>query len=220
MDRLILVKPPKEKRTDSNMVWRLKKPVYGLNDAARAWFMTVKEELILYGCVQMPLDKSVFVYQPNGEFSGFLNIHVDDFLGAGNIDFHEKVIKRLKEKFQIGTEEHGDFTYVGWNIKQSGESNNTVTIDQIDYQETKISPVSVSSGRRNQPDYELSELEKTEFQQLLGKLQWITSQSRPDLRYKVLESSMKAASPRVSDLLNLNAIVKKLKKQTVTIMLP
>ena len=141
LDRLILVKPPKEKRTDSNMVWRLKKPVYGLNDAARAWFMTVKEELILYGCVQMPLDKSVFVYQPNGEFSGFLNIHVDDFLGAGNIDFHEKVIKRLKEKFQIGTEEHGDFTYVGWNIKQSGESNNTVTIDQIDYQETtRISP--------------------------------------------------------------------------------
>ena len=31
---------------------------------------------------------------------------------------------------------------------------------------------------------------------------------------------MKSASPRVSDLLNLNAIVKKLKKQTVTIMLP
>ena len=220
LDRLILVKPPKEKRTDNNMVWRLKKPVYGLNDAARAWYMTVKEELILYGCVQMPLDKSVFVYQPNEEFSGFLNVHVDDFLAAGNRDFHEKVLRRLKEKFQIGTEEYGDFNYVGWNIKQSAVSNNTVTIDQIDYQETKISPVSVSSGRRNQPDYELSELEKTEFQQLLGKLQWITSQSRPDLRYKVLESSMKAAKPRVSDLINLNAIVKKLKKQTVTIMLP
>jgi len=218
LDRLILVKPPKEQRTDANMVWRLKKGIYGLNDAARQWYLTVKNELLQYGCVQMPLDSSVFVYYTNGEFSGFLAVHVDDFLGAGSEEFHDKVIRRLKEKFQIGTEDEGEFTYVGWNIKQSMESK-TVTVDQIDYQAT-INPITISAARKNQPDYELSELEKSEFQQLLGKLQWITSQSRPDLRYKVLESSTRASKPTVNDLLSLNVIVKKLKKTTVTIMFP
>ena len=219
LTRLILVKPPKAQRTDDNMVWRLKKPIYGLKDAARAWFFTVKKELLKYGCVQMPLDNSVYVYhKSNQKFAGFLVIHVDDFLVAGNEEFYEKVILPLKQKFQIGTEEEGDFTYVGWNIKQSSD-NNTVSVDQIDYQES-INTVVVSPGRKNQPDYELSEVEKTEYQQLLGKLQWITSQSRPDIRFKVLESSTRAATPKVSDLLNLNTIVKKLKKNTVTIHFP
>lgn len=216
LDRLILVKPPKEFRTDENMVWRLKKPVYGLKDGARAWFLTVKKELLDYGCTQLQLDNSVYVYHSDGKLAGFLVVHVDDFLAAGNAEFEEKVLRRLAEKFQIGTEKEGEFTYVGWNIKQN---SHCITVDQIDYQKSII-PIEISTARKNQADYTLSDMEKKEYQQVLGKLQWITSQTRPDLRFRVLECSIKAAKPLVQDLINLNKVVNKLQKRTVVIMFP
>ena len=216
LDRLILVKPPKGYRTDDNTVWRLKKPVYGLKDGARAWFLTVKKELLDYGCTQLLLDNSVYVYHSGGVLAGFLVVHVDDFLAAGNVEFEEKVLKRLQAKFQIGTEKEGEFTYVGWTIKQN---SHCTTVDQIEYQKS-IKPITISAARKNQSDYALSDTEKKEYQQVLGKLQWITSQTRPDLRFRALECSVKAARPLVKDLLNLNTVVKKLQKRTVVIMYP
>jgi len=216
LSRLLLVKPPKQYRKDENMVWRLKKPVYGLVDGARSWFLTVKKELLEYGCTQLELDNSVYVYHSNGKLSGFLIIHVDDFLAAGDSEFKENVVVRLKTRFQIGSEKEGDFTYVGWNIKQS---SGCITIDQISYQNT-ITPIAITEARKQQHDFFLSDIEKKQYQQLLGKLQWITSQSRPDLRFRTLECSIKAAKPLVRDLQNINSVVKKLKQRTVTIMYP
>ena len=45
IQRKIFLKPPKE--YDEGKLWRLKKTVYGLCDAARAWYMRVKDELKL-----------------------------------------------------------------------------------------------------------------------------------------------------------------------------
>ena len=44
--REVHVQPPSEAREEEGWVWRLKKAVYGLGDAPREWFQTVKKYLI------------------------------------------------------------------------------------------------------------------------------------------------------------------------------
>ena len=63
----------------------------------------------------------------------------------------------------------------------------------------------------------MNDYEKKLYQQLLGKLQWISSQTRPDIRFSVLECSIKASKPKVEDIIKINRVVKKLKKNTVNI---
>ena len=105
----------------------------------------------------------------------------------------------------------GQFTYVGWEIHQTRKY---IDVDQIAYQ-VGIKPIQVNSSRSTEPNHELSTEEKKQYQQLLGKLQWISSQTRPDIRYAVLECSISANKPKVKDLLRINKVVKKMNKTSV-----
>ncbi|KAL5262651.1 hypothetical protein ACHWQZ_G008148 [Mnemiopsis leidyi] len=214
LDRTVLLIPPKEFRKDSETVWRIKKPIYGLNDGARKWFLTMKKKLTHYGCTPLNLDPSVFVYHVDGQLSGFCVLHVDDFLIGGNNKFHDNVVNKLSNEFEISSRNHQKFTYVGWDIIQKC---NSIEVDQITYQEG-IKQIQLNGARSKQTDYEGSQEEKRQYQQLLGKLQWISSQSRPDIRFSVLECSLKANKPQVKDILKINKVVKKMNKNTVRIV--
>jgi len=69
IERNVYVKPPEEAATDGK-VWRLRKAAYGLVDAARNWYLSVKGILLQLGCVQSNLDKAVFRYYDKGELLG------------------------------------------------------------------------------------------------------------------------------------------------------
>ena len=49
IDRTVFLLPPPE--FDNGRLWKLKKAVYGLCDAARAWYTRVRSELISLGVV-------------------------------------------------------------------------------------------------------------------------------------------------------------------------
>ena len=92
--------------------------MYGLNDAARAWYLSLAEELLKLGCKQSEIDKAAFRWMCNKELNGFLVIHVDDILTAGVEDFKKTMIEKLVEKFKIGKRKALIFRYVGLEIKQ------------------------------------------------------------------------------------------------------
>lgn len=219
IDRIILMKPPKEFRKDGpEIVWKINKPVYGLKDGARGWFLTLKKELLEWGCKPLKLDPSVYTYLYENQLAGFLVIHVDDFMIAGNEQFHINVIDKIVNKFEISSRNSGKFKYVGWDINQH---DGYIDIDQISYQ-NGINAIELNSARLNQTDHELNEHEKKLYQQLLGQLQWISSQTRPDIRFAVLECSLMASKPKICDIVRINKVVKKLKKNTtkITMSLP
>lgn len=58
LQRDIFLKPPKEAGT--NMVWKLHKAVYGLNEASRSWYNRVKDELIKTGFTCSKYDEALF----------------------------------------------------------------------------------------------------------------------------------------------------------------
>ena len=213
LDRTILMKPPKEFRKDSETLWKIKKPVYGLNDGARKWFITMKNKLVKYGCRSLKLDSSVYVFYHNGKLSGVAVVHVDDFLLAGDSVFHHDVISKLCNDFQISSRESKRFNFIGWNIHQNDQS---IQMDQIAYQ-SGIKSIEMNSARKNQTDHELNDAEKKLYQQLLGQLQWISSQSRPDIRFFVLECSLMASKPKVRDMIAINKVVKRMNKTQLTI---
>ena len=95
IDREIFLKPPPEFE-NYQKVWKLKKTVYGLNDAARAWFLRVKSELDLMGVEISLIDPALFSWKVNGSLEGIICVYVDDFLWAGTERFGE-IISRIKK---------------------------------------------------------------------------------------------------------------------------
>ena len=83
--------------------------------------MRVKEELIKVKAVMSKFDEVVFFWRVDGKLHGILACHVDDFIFGGSDLFEEKVINKLKEKFQISQEENQAFKYIGLEVKQTDQ---------------------------------------------------------------------------------------------------
>ena len=111
--------PPTEVGTDK--LWKLQTTVYGLNDAARVWYLRVKEELIKVKAVMSKFDEAVFFWRVDGKLHGILECHVDDFIFGGLDVFEDNVINKLKEKFHISQEENQAFRYIGLEVKQTDQ---------------------------------------------------------------------------------------------------
>ena len=212
--RTVLIKPPKEFRVDTSTVWKLNKPVYGLNDAARCWYLTVRKCLLKLGCESIEYDKSVYIYIKDNVVRGFLVIHVDDFLSGGDSMFKENVLIPLKKTFKMGVNHKKKFRYIGWDIEQNDDG---IFVNQDQYMNS-IQQMDISSVKDG--ECSLNEREKKRFQQILGQLQWITSQTRPDRRFDTLLCSMVASSPKVKDVAKMNKAIKNLKKTTYDIKYP
>ena len=69
-ERDVFVMQPFEAKEDG-VIWKLEKVVYGLDDASRNWYFSVKEELFKkIGCEQSKLDKSMFRWYEDGNLQG------------------------------------------------------------------------------------------------------------------------------------------------------
>jgi len=179
--------------------------VYGLGDSARCWYTTLRDYLYQQGCKLSVLDKCTFRLYEDNKLQGILVTHVDDLLFAGTTKF-QKIIQGLYRRFKISRAHAGLFTYLGWNVEQV---DNAITVDQRLYG-TTIKPVPISWERKKQPESNLSSEEKTAYQGVLGKLLWLSGQTRPDLSYDTLELSTLAKDPKVKDLIRINKTLKKI----------
>ena len=117
LKRDIYVKPPPEKYKPG-FVWKLKKPVYGLNDASRQWFITIKKLLLNLEMNQSLGDSCLFFYRPNSKLEGLILLHVDDFLAAGANTFQKNVLDILLKSFSFGKISDKNFIYTGISINQ------------------------------------------------------------------------------------------------------
>ena len=114
IERDVYLKPPPE--FFNGKLWKLKKTVYGLCDAARAWYTRVRDELTSLSAKRCSLDSSLFMWYKNGKLEGMVSIYVDDFIWAGSTNFEICVIEKLRSKFLIGSSASRSFRYVGLNV--------------------------------------------------------------------------------------------------------
>ena len=218
IQRTIFLKPPKE--YDNGQIWKLRKTVYGLCDAARAWYMKIKRELLSMSVEVCTLDNSLFISKDKGNLQGIICIYVDDFLWAGTDSFYKKVIKQLESKFLIGSSASVTFTYVGLSVKSYKDG---LTIDQDQYIES-LKPIPISKARitdKNNPDKnKLHEHEKKDFRALVGQVTWVGTHTRVDAAFEACVLSGSYYEATIDDLIRLNKLVERIKRGNANLFFP
>lgn len=216
LERDVYLRPPSDVCPKSQ-VWKLKRCIYGLNDAPRAWYKRVTQALIELKGVASAYDNALFLWHDiKGNLTGILAMHVDDFVFCGNTEFERDVIATLKEKFKVGSHESGTFKYVGLNVNQQ---ENGITVEQ-DLYVSSISPIEISKGRILRKNDELNEEEKHELKRLAGQMMWVSTQTRPDIAFDVCKMSNTGKHPKVKALFEANKALSKLKSKKGSITFP
>ena len=187
---------------------------YGRIDAPYLWFCEFRDELIRRGCRQSPLDPCVFTYHSKDGLEGCFGIRVDDGIGGGSEKFMA-MLRKVEARFKFGAFEKGEFTYTGIRFKQWDDGS--IEYDQIPYIE-KIAPIVLGRGRREDPEANMTESERTSHRSLIGALQYSAVHSRPDLSAKIGELQSEVTRGKVKHLLQANKVLAEAKQNRVSLM--
>ena len=205
IQRDVYLKPPKEANVDKEVIWKLQRCLYGLNDAARKFYDSIVQELRKLGCRKSNLDHSLFTLTDDKGCHGMLAAHIDDFLHVGDTTFEDKVTSKLCERFVAGKHLSSEFKYTGHQITQYREH---IILDQNDYLEG-ISPATLSAERAMQKTSELTAEEATKYRSIIGSLNWAWQGTRPDLAFELTHLSTRFKSCTVADLIDVNKLLQK-----------
>ena len=204
--REVFLIPPKEAECSKDTLWKLNKTVYGLNDAARSWYFTVRNCLIKLGCIQLKTDPAGFYWYDGDVLSGVIIMHVDDYFYGGTKTFEDVVVAGVKKEFQVGQQADGAFKYIGLEVKQHDDS---IILSQNMYLKD-VQPIAVSAGRATRKNEGCNAQEMKSLRSMVGQLGWLSTHTRPDMRYEVLELSCIMSNPTVEHLIQANKCVKKM----------
>ena len=199
IDRDVFVLPPKERRVPK-VLWRLLKPVYGLVDAPRGWYLALDDEFIKAGCERSLLDPAMYLNfrtdTGNKLIEGIALTHVDDVLHGGGEDFDRNIMSSVKSSFKFGLEEAETFRYVGMNMTQT---ENGILIDQDHYVKGLELP-DMDVAKDLHVNDELTAEGQTIFRGCVAKILHVGYQSRPDICFEAKCLSSKFGKATKGDL--------------------
>ena len=194
--------PPKDIRKEG-YVWKLKKPLYGLNDASRKFWLRVKELFAALGLQRLEGDEAVYYRKDkDGELEGMVSTCVDDFDLAGTKSFVGKVTKEISNNLDVSKVEDDKFRYIGIDIKKV---ENGIEISMDEYAES-LEEIKIREGKT---DEELNRDEMKVLRKYVGKLNWLATNTRPDIAIDALELANKQKKATLKDLKEVNNILKK-----------
>ena len=223
------MRPPKQglRGVMEGQLLRLLKPVYGRPDAPRAWY----EELARILCQELKFEKSFvdpamfMLREPSGKLVGLMIVHVDDVMVChdGN-KFASEIVERLGKRFPFGTwqrvcEQPSGVSYCGKEIKVvTCEGETQITLAQNGFIDGRLQPMEVHKDRRAQPEACATDEERTNYRSIVGSLQWLVTQSRPDLAFEVNQLQKRVSDLRVHDLLRANQAVREVVQHRMEII--
>ena len=133
-----------------------------------------------------------------------VSIFVDDLLWAGNSEFAQIILK-LKIVFQVGSENHKSFTYVGTNLKQDDDFS--ITVDQHACNES-IQPIPVTREQISNSHRNATDKERSSIRSAVSQLNWLANISRPEISFQVSNISTRITKATVQDIRETNKIIK------------
>ena len=214
LDQPLYFLPPKEANVPPGYIWKLSKSVYGLTDAFRFWYLILREELIKLRATPSKYDQAILTWDFENKLQGIIATHVDDFCFVRSETFENKVINRIHTLFRVKTEEDAKFQYIGLEIKKSNEN---LRITQDEYVK-KLGHIPLQNNRSLED--KISPTEITETRQQIGQLNWLATQTRPDLSFDMSTLSSILKQENVECIKQINQIVKKIKKEKSQIHIP
>ncbi|XP_021720007.1 uncharacterized protein LOC110687690 [Chenopodium quinoa] len=194
----------------------LRKALYGLKKAPRAWYQRFETYIISLGFVNSKNDTSLFVYRKGSEMA-YLLLYVDDFVLASSSDFLKlRLISLLSSKFAMT--DLGPLTYfLGISVSRTKSG---MFLSQRQYAHDILSRVDMSSCKPATTFVNTkSKLstgsgppisDPTLYRQLAGALQYLTF-TRPYITYIVQHICLFMHDPREHHLHALRRVLRYIK---------
>ena len=188
-----------------------KKPLYGLDDSSRKFYIRVKKMFKELGLEVLEGDSAYFYMMKEGELYGQISTHVDDFNMAGEKEFIEDMVEKISGELKVSKVEHGQFRFTGIDFKKTSEG---IEMSMEDYARSMEKIGAFRSGK-NEP---LTTLETKVYRKYTGKLMWLAENCRPDLSFTALAMSQKASKATVADLKKINKVVDRVHERESRVM--
>ena len=134
---------------------------------------------------------------------GFVGIHVDDGLFAGDSVFHEK-INQFERMFPFGNRKQKNFVFTGLQISQ--QDDYSIHIDQTTYVKD-INPINIDKDRRKHPEEPINEEERQALRGIIGNLQYAAVNTRPDLGNRLSMLQSRINNGQINDLIEANRLL-------------
>ena len=222
-DTLVLMSPELKsgRLPDGSLIVLLRRALYGLKDAPRKWYLTLRTFLLEIGFVAAKHDECLFI-RVTEEGLHYVLVHVDDMLSTGPKSSMAYLRESLKRRFQSVTEKlnPSEFNYLGMTVKRDRERR-LMYLTQTKYinelvEDLQLGPSEVAKSpfksRRHSEDADLLEEEmKSRFLALTMRMNYVVK-TRPDIRFAVGRLTTRTANPTVEDWEDLVQAVKYLQK--------
>ncbi|KAJ9538252.1 hypothetical protein OSB04_030985 [Centaurea solstitialis] len=171
-------------------VYKLRKALYGLHQAPRAWYDTLSTYLLENQFERGVIDKTLFI-KKNGSDLLLVQIYVDDIIfgstkGEMCKDFEDSMHKRFKMSSM------GELTFfLGLQVKQKEDG---ILINQSKYVkdmltkfgflDAKSASTPMETHRQLTTDVEGEEVDVHQYRSMIGSLMYLTA-SKPDIMFAV-----------------------------------
>ncbi|CAI7751006.1 unnamed protein product [Closterium sp. NIES-54] len=193
LDEEIFMAQPEGFDDGSCRVLRLKKALYGLNQAPRQWYLKLRGVLEEIGFTPSTADHSFFMLG-EGEQRSFMVVYVDDILiFSPSSDLVKEVMLKLQDKFKCKA--LGDVSfYLGLHIERDVEKR-CMRVHQRKYREALAANFGQSEGHVATPfpsgfkcvkgpeEESVGEEERRRFHSLVGSLMYAAVNTRPDVAF-------------------------------------
>ncbi|CAI7880090.1 unnamed protein product [Closterium sp. NIES-54] len=177
----------------SDRVWKLKKALYGLNQAPRQWYLKLHEVLEEIGFTPPSADHSLFMLG-EGEQRSSMVFYVDDILiFSPSSDFVKEVMLKLQDKFKCKALSDVSF-YLRLHIERNVEKR-CMRVHQRKYLKAMAANFGQSEGHvaipfpsgfkcvKGPEEESVGEEERRRFHSLVGSLMYAAVNTRPDLAF-------------------------------------
>ena len=211
LEREIFMMPPKDVQKQG-MIWRLKKPLYGLNDASRKFWLKVKEVFGKFGFKKLTVEEALYYkHNKNGDLEGMVSTHVDDFSLAGSKSFLDAVTEEIGKTLDISKVENDKFRFTGIDVEKFDDR---IEISMTDYA-ASLEDIAV---REDASDKKLTRDEMRVLRKYVGKLSWLATNTRPDLSIHALDLAKKEKQATLKDLRSVNRVLLKVREKESRVM--
>ena len=181
--------------------------VYGQNDAPASWFATFRQTAIEAGWIQSTLDACLFTLRcpTTNRLEGIMGVHVDDTALGGQGPRFEKAVHALKQRFPYRKWRVNSGEFCGAFYTQCPKSKQIVmSMQQFAHSMKSVNiPKGMTSEKPLEP-YQVKLLRGVN-----GSLNWLSTQSRPDLAAQTSMSQQAFPNPKVHHLRQASNVVRR-----------
>ena len=193
----------------SSAVLEITGNLYGQNDAPLAWHKTFDEEAIRIGWERSRYDACLyFLRDGQNKLCGIMGVHVDDTAIGGHGEKFQTAVQALKKRFPYRKWRRGEGEFCGSYYVQDPKSR-AITMSQKLFAE-KLKPASIPKHAK--ADDLLNEGQIRVLRAINGSLNWLASQSRPDLSVQTSFCQQAFPKPCIRHLKEANNAIRRAKQ--------